>query len=59
MTETKETTNKTNSSLEIFTILPIDEDRAPMTVEERRDARLHLEGDFTIDFSKVNKEEKE
>ena len=57
MTETKETTNEINSSLEIITITAIDEDGqnlpAPMTTEERRNARLHLEGDFKIDFSKM------
>ena len=57
MTETKETTNESNSSLATFTITAIDEDGlnlpAPMTTEERRNARLHLEGDFTIDFSKM------
>lgn len=49
----KETKTESNSSLETFTILPIDEDRGPMTVEEKRNARLYTEGGFTIDFSKM------
>ena len=45
-----ESTNESNNTLETFTILPIDEDRAPM---KNRNVSLHTEGGFTIDFSKM------